>query len=254
MNAELNPIDDFEKELRISLDWQEFSEEYQDIFKRYLKVPVKGFRPGATPASVIESMFKTQLANDLVSACATRFCRKALKENNLEAGSPIEVNDANLLKNKSLSFKARFIEMPKFDLPDYANLNIEATDDEDILNEISEKLIEQTIVNISPSMIEKEIAFSETENNNSEDARQSAEERVKLMLILKKIGTQDNIEVNEKDVETRVKLLAEENEISAQELKDFLLTNGGWGRLSDSLLAEHVLAYIKELNLNKNAQ
>ncbi len=249
MNTTINPINEFEKELEIMLDWHEIEEDYNDLLKRYAKIPVKGFRQGSVPAGIIESTFKNELKNDLAAACSTRFCRRAMKENELEAGSPIEVNEAELQRNQSFSFKARFIEIPKFDLPDYTNLELKATGDEEILNEISEKLLEQTTIHISPLLIENELDYSETEQENpSEEERQAALQRVKLMLILKKIASQDSIEINDKDVDDRIQFIADENGMQAKEVKDYLMANGGLGRLSDSLLAEHVLAYIWERN------
>ncbi len=250
MNIVINHLDEFEKELQITLDWYEIEEDYNDLLKRYAKIPIKGFRTGKVPASITESTFKNEIKNDLVAACSTRFCRRAMKEHHLEAGSSIGVNDAELQRNQSLSFKAHFIEMPKFELPDYINLEIQSIDDEDILNEISEKLLEKTEISIHPSLIEEELIYSDTEENSPEEENESALDRVKLMLILKKIASQDNIEINNKDVDDRIKLIAEENNMQAKEVKDYLITNGGLGRLSDSLLAEHVLAYIKEANVN----
>ncbi len=249
MNATIRHIDEFEKELEIKLDWQEIEEDYNDLLKRYAKIPVKGFRAGKVPTGITESTFKNEIKNDLLSACSTRFCRRALKENNLEAGSPIEVDEAELQRNQSLWFKARFIEMPKFDLPDYAKLDLKATDEDEILTEISEKLLEQTVINIHPSIIENELNYSETEQETpSDEEREAASQRVKLMLILKKIASQDNIEIDDKAIDDRIKLIAEENDMQPKEIKDYLLANGGLGRLSDSLLAEQILAYIREIN------
>ncbi len=253
MNTTIKHLDEFEKELTITIDWNEIEEVYLDILKRYAKIPVKGFRPGKIPAGITESVFRNEIKNDLVAACSTRFCRKALKENNLEAGSPIEVREAELKKKETLLLKAWFIEMPKFDLPDYAHLNIESTDEEDILNEISEKLLKQTDFEIHQTLIENELIYSETEDEDEdilEEDLAAAEDRAKLILILKKIATQDNIEVNEKDVDDRIKIIAEENDMHAEDIKNFFLMHGGIGRLSDTLLAEQVLAYIKEINMN----
>lgn len=168
----------------------------------------------------------------------------------LEAGSPIEISDAELIKNKSLRFKASFIEMPQFELPDYGNLNLESEEQEDKLNEISLKLLEQTILEPHSSFVDNEMKYSENPDLLSEDERNAAADRVKLMLILKKIASQDSIEVDQKDLDQRIKLIASENDCAYQELKEFLYENNGLTRLADSLLAESVLNYIIDIQNN----
>ncbi len=234
--------------LSISVDWDEVKEEYKDIVKYFSGVPVKGFRVGAVPKSVIEKMFKKDIENELARKSSTRICRKAILAEELESGSPISISEIQLIAGSNFSFSAHFILMPEFELPDYHNLQLESDNKEDLLNEISEKLLDKTSVTINAKMIEDELSYSDEEDESEEQAWKAAEDRVKLMLILKRIAKQDNIEVDEKDIEERIKQVAEENEASEEEIRDFLLEEGGLSRLNDYLLAESVLEYIIELN------
>ncbi len=245
MEVLVKQLNEYEKELLVTAPWEMVSEEYNDLLKRYLKLPVNGFRPGKVSVNAVESFYKNQLKNDLAAQCSTRLCRTALKKGGLEAGSPVEVRDIQFLKNQPLHLTLRFIEMPAFDLPDYTHLNLQSKEEEGKLNEISEKLLEQTPISIAPALIENELRYTDPEEEiTTEDDREAAGKRVKLMLILKKIATQDAIEVDEKDVEARLKLIAKENEVTLAELKEFLMENGGMARLTDSLLAEQVFQYI----------
>lgn len=247
MEVKINEVNSQEKELEITVPWQMVEDEYKDILKKYSKASIKGFRPGKTPAGVIESFFKTEIKDELLSLTSTRLCRKALKDLDVEAGSPIEISDAELIKNKSLRFKANFIEMPQFELPDYSNLQLESEEQEDKLNEISLKLLEQTTLDLHSTFIDNEIKYSENPDFSSEEEKEAAADRVKLMLILKKIANQDSIEVDAKDIDQRIKLIAHENDVTYDELKEFLYENNGLTRLADSLLAESVLNYIIDI-------
>ncbi len=245
MDIVIKKTSEHEKELLITAPWNMIETDYNDLLKKYSKLPFKGFRPGKAPLSAIESHFKNQLKNDLLTVASTRLCRKALKEKEILAGSPIEITDSELKKNESLQFKATFIEMPQFELPDYKQLNLQAIDQEDQLDEISEKLLEQTTISLHPSFVENELKYSETpEDALSEEEKMAAEDRVKLMLILKTIAHQDNIEIDEKDIEERIRIIAAENDVTPEELKEFLVAHNGLSRVADSLLAEQVLEYI----------
>lgn len=248
MKVSVNDNEKYEKVLNITVPWNMIEDDYSDILKRYSKLSFKGFRPGKAPAGAIESFFKSQIKGDLLSVASTRLCRKALKDNDLVAGSAIELSDSELLKNDSLRFKASFIEMPQFDLPDYHQLDLQEKDLELQLDEISEKLLERTEIPLHSSFIENELKYSESSGDTaSEEETEAAENRVKLMLILKKIADQDNIEISEKEIEDRIAAIAEENEIIPDQLREYLISNNGFHRLTDSLLAESVLNYIIEI-------
>lgn len=249
MNTKINHITEFDKEIEIAVDWDEVREDYNDLLKRYMQVPVKGFRPGKIPEATIESIFKEELKNDLAGLCAKRFCRMALEEHGLEAASPIQVKEASLVKNSLFSFTVAFIRIPPFELPDYANLDLEDTGEDNILNDISEKLLAKTQIILAPSLIDQELNFSDVEPQNAtEEDRTHAEERAKLMLILKKIAKQDGFEVSEACIQERLEQLGKENGLTAEEVARYFSENGGMERFSDLLLAEQVLQYIASLH------
>ncbi|MDR2916778.1 MAG: hypothetical protein LBV74_18445 [Tannerella sp.] len=248
MKTIVNDLGNHKKELCVMVSWDMIKADYNDLLKRYAGLPVKGFRSGKAPANTIETIFRSHLKYDLLTRVSTRLCRTALKEINMVAGSPIELSDSKLKKNESLEFKACFIEMPRFVLPEYKHLNLQSEDTENKLDEISEKLLEQTDISLPDSFIDSELKYSEIQDNPFPDMeRKAAADRIKLMLILKKIANQDNIEIDEKDIEKRIKIIAEENDVTPEELKEFLIANNGLSRLADTLTAEAVLAYIIDI-------
>ncbi len=233
-----------EKELEITAPWAMVEEEYKDILKRYSKLALKGFRPGKAPVGAIESFFRTEIKNELVAATSTRLCRTALKAKELETGSTIELSDVESSKNNYLRFKASFIEMPAFELPDFRHLDLASDDLEEQLNEVSHKLLDRTDIPVHAVFIENEKRYSEPSDDYSPEAEAAIADRVRLMLILKKIASQDAIEVDAKDVDERIRLIAADNDVTPDELRNYLMENGGIPRLTETLLAEAVLHYI----------
>ncbi len=249
MEVTIKYINEHEVELSISSPWENVQGDYTDLLKRYAKVPVKGFRPGSVSQSTIEKIFKKEIQSDLASVCTQRLCRKALADNQLQTGSPISITGIEMLPGEQFAFKANFLKMPEFELSDYSKLNLHSGNHEDRLTEISEKLLQHVSFDLYKDFVDQELKFSDLEESVTDEvAWKAAEDRVKLMLILKKIAGINNIEVDEQDVNTRIGELAQANEVTPKDLKEYLSETGGLGRLREYLLAEQVLAYLSEIN------
>jgi hypothetical protein len=74
----------------------------------------------------------------------------------------------------------------------------------------------------------------------------AASDRIRMMLILKRIARQEGIEVEEADVNKRIVEKAEEFRTSKDVLQKELVKGGGLERLRDMLLAERTLDYLIE--------
>lgn len=247
MKVDVHEHGEGEKELRISVPWSMLEDDYDAIADEYAKAPLKGFRPGKAPPATVFARFKAQITNGLLSAAGTRLCRTALKKAGLAAGSPVTIADASLKRNDSLEFTATFIEMPSFELPDYLHLNLQTVDPSERIDEISLQLLQKTSMALPEYFVSKELLYTDAEASPSaETARQDAENRVKLMLILKKIADQDGLEVSQEEINARTQALAEAHGMSSEALSEVLAAGNGLGRLADSLLAEKVLAYLSD--------
>lgn len=250
MNVSIDMNNEHEIEMSISSDWDAVCDDYNDLLKEYSKLSVKGFRRSNTPVSVIETLFARQLANDLAAKCSTRLCAKAMKQERVSNGSPVEITNIIAEKDKRFFFKARFFKMPEFVVPDYNNMNLQSLAHDEKLTELSEKLLNKTIINLHSSFIDNELKYSEDDSADLQAQRNAAADRVKLFLILNKIAAENGIEVDQKDIEERIKQAAAENNTPLQELKEYLLSNGGISRLHDYILAEYTLNYIIDMQGN----
>lgn len=236
-----------EKALRVCVPWHMIEDDYAAVAREYARMPLKGFRPGKAPPAAVFARFGTQITNGLLSMAGTRLCRTALKKAGMAAGSPVAIADAVLKRNDGLAFTATFIEMPSFELPDYLHLDLQAKDAPGRIDEISLRLLESTAIALPECFVTHELQYTDAETSPSADAaRKAAEDRVKLMLILKKIADRDGLEVSRQEIAERSRALADEHGMSLEAFNGLLAAGNGLGRLADSLLAEKVLAYLSD--------
>ena len=249
MNIEVKEIDEHEVEMYVCAQWEDVREDYAGLLKRYGRGSIKGFRQGSAPAAVIEKTYRKSIETDMGLMCSQRICRKALNTKGLRLGSPISISEVELEPHEKFSFKANFLRMPDFELPDYAHLDLQSESRQDKLTEISEKLLALVKFDIHNDFIDNELRFSESQESlNDTSLRKEAENRVRLMLILKNIADADSIETDEVDLNVRIEEMAHQNEVTAEELRSYLTETGGLLRLQDLMLAEQVLNYIMEIN------
>ena len=247
MNITVHERGEGKKELRVGVPWSMIEDDYDAIASEYAKIPLKGFRPGKAPPAAVFARFGAQITEGLLGAAGTRLCRTALKEADMKAGSPVTLADAVLKRNDALEFTATFIEMPDFDLPDYMHLDLRAEDTSDRIDELSAWLLQNTTMGLPEYFVQSELLYTDAETSPSADAaRKDAEQRVKLMLILKKIADRNGFEVGQQEIDERMRALAGEQDMSFESFNGLLAAGNGLGRLADSLLAEKVLAWLSD--------
>ena len=94
-----------------------------------------------------------------------------------------------LKKGHPLTFKAEFILMLEFELPEYFNLNLESDNDDEKHDEISQALLKLTDKEIPDEMIEQEMELTGIRPNKSNvENWETAKSRVALLLILRQIA------------------------------------------------------------------
>ncbi len=246
MRTSLNRKSEHEVELDLEVAWSVVADDYDDLLKQYAKLPIKGFRHPSV--GVVENTYKRQLRNDLAGLCSERLFREAAEQEGVVAGSPVTVSEIVLDRGGRFGFRASFLLMPTFEVPDYKNLALVATDAAERTTEISEKLLNLTPIDLPAAFVDRELLFSDTESDiPTDEERAAAVDRVRLLLILKRIAAKDAVEVDDRDIENRIREIAAENNVQPQALREFLLSNGGFSRLRDYLLAERVLDYISGL-------
>ncbi|MRR59465.1 MAG: hypothetical protein EG824_14845, partial [Deltaproteobacteria bacterium] len=116
-------------------------------------------------------------------------------------------------------------------------------------SELSYRLLEEVTIRLPDEMVRAELAVDGNYNVKlGSDEWAAAADRVKLMLILKKIAHREGIEIHESDVESRIREKASEFGTTVEALREELHKDGGTDRLREMLIAENVLGYLLEIN------
>jgi FKBP-type peptidyl-prolyl cis-trans isomerase (trigger factor) len=180
-------------------------------------------------------------------SCSQRLGRLALQEAEVEAAGPVEVSEVEWEKGQPLRLVAHFFPLPEFELPDYQALQPKEKPMADPQGELSLRLLERVRFAVPDELVRSELAFEGlSECQPASAAWQAAAQRVRLVLILKRIALKEGIEVEESDVQRRIEEKAAEFGTRPDTLRADLDKGGGRARLKDLLVAESVLAYLLE--------
>lgn len=238
--------DNGRKVLQIEAAWNEIESDYNDMLDTYSQVQLPGFRPGKIPRIVIEQRFQREIVRDLSQRAAHRLGRKAVREAGEESLGPVEATAIECEKGKPFRFNVRFHPMPEIHLPDYDLLK--AGDESTApLDQLSRKLLDLVQFDIPDELVRAELALDDAEDSApSREEWNAAAERIRLMLILKKIARMEGIGVDATDIERRIREKALDFGTKADRLRAELEKGGGLQRLKDMLLAESTLGYLME--------
>jgi len=234
--------------INVEAEWSELSDDYDRIVAEYAKARVPGFRPGKVPRKIIENRFQKEIFDDLSQRAAQRIGGEALREVGIEALGNVEAEEIECSKGRVFKAMLRFHLLPEINLPDINSLNI---DDGGIdpRDQISLRLLEFVSFDIPEKLVKDELALDglgDAEPGSPEC--KAAGERIKLMLILKKIARQEGIEIDDADVKDRIAKKAKEFGTTIKSLRQELEKGGGIQRLRDMLIAESTLEYLMGKN------
>ncbi len=233
-----------QKEMQVTAEWSEISGDYDDTVAGYMQAGLPGFRPGKSPKALIEKRFKSQIEEDAQNRSAKRIFKEIIAETDLAFTGAAEISDINFTKSESLTFKALFTVVPDFELPDYKAYKPENDEEEGSEDALTDYLLANTQLEVPESMVDYELNFSDESEEN--DPRKAAEERVKLLLILKKIAETEGIEVESAVVDERIDAMAVEYGLTVNQLRANLEQNNSMPRIKSFLIAEHTIAYLLE--------
>jgi FKBP-type peptidyl-prolyl cis-trans isomerase (trigger factor) len=249
MRVKIADVGEGAKRMEVEVAWDDVRGDYDDMVEEYAKLPVPGFRPGKAPRPRVESHYRTAIVEDLQSRCIDRFTRQALKDQQVMAGSRLEVSGIVVVPEEPFRFAVEFTPLPEFELPDYSNVNLQSDSDPEKRDEISQWLLEHTVLTVPNELVREELRFDGADDSDpGSDKWQRAAERVKLMVTLQKIAEVDGIEVDDRDVDDRLEYMAEEYRMSSGDLRQRLLQNGGLLRVRNFLSAEMTLDYLLDVN------
>lgn len=238
--------------LSVEAEWPELAADYDDIVAGYAKVRLPGFRPGKVPRSVIEKRFRKEIADALSQRATQRLGREAVREAGHESLGPVEAEVIECAREKPFRFQVRFHPMPDFELPDLGSLKAGASD-ADPRDQISLQLLKLVPFEVPDNLVEEELARDGIVGAGPESPEwRAASDRIRLMLILKRIARQEGIEVDSRDIDRRIAEKAKEFGTSRDALRSELEKGDGISRLRDMLLAESTLDYLVEQESNKD--
>jgi FKBP-type peptidyl-prolyl cis-trans isomerase (trigger factor) len=247
MKVKQSDDNDGRKVLQIEAPWAEMEADYRDLVSQYAKVRVPGFRPGKAPRPVIEQRFQKEIMEAFSARITERFSLEAVRETGVETLGPIEATEIDCTKGQPFRARVRYIPMPEIELPDLGSLA--AGDDSlDPRDRISRRLLEEVAFDVPDELVQAEVGDDGNINAKGSAAWEAASDRLRLMLILKRIARQEGIDISEEDVEKRIKEKAAEFGTDPDSLKSELQKGGGTTRLKEMLLAESTLEYLMELN------
>jgi len=228
--------------IAVTVPWEEIADSHDDIVREYAGLPMSGFRPGKAPRPMVKKRFSREIITALERVCCRCFGREAVSETGEDNLGAIEAMDIQCKVGDPLSFTVRFFPVPAFSIPDFSPMKLDP-ESADPRDQLSRWLLDTVSFEIPDSMVQAEMESSEPTAAGS-DAWKAAAERISLLIILKRIARDEGIEVDEADVDDRIRDTAAALGITEKKLKSDLEQYGGRERLRDLLLAEVTQDYL----------
>ncbi len=116
-----------EVELKISVSPEELKPHLKEAAKQLTKdKPLKGFRPGKAPISVVEeALGKERLFSEALDKAVPKFFVKAVVDNDIDALARPSVTVEELDAEKGLKFTAKVAILPEVTLGDFSSIAVE---------------------------------------------------------------------------------------------------------------------------------
>ena len=102
---------------------QKATEKIARDLARVARIP--GFRPGKAPVTLIRRRFAEDIQGEVLQSLVPDYIEKALEERKLIPVTQPQVDQVNFNEGGPLKFRATFEVLPKFELGDYKNLEVE---------------------------------------------------------------------------------------------------------------------------------
>lgn len=127
MNSTLEKLPHCISALTIQIPPDRVGNEREKIVKQYLQhAQLPGYRAGKAPRMIVEAKFKQKIESELEEALLSSGVRDAIKEHNLQVLGVQAVEDVKREPNGPLTFTAKVITAPEFELPDYEHITVQA--------------------------------------------------------------------------------------------------------------------------------
>lgn len=159
-----------------------------DVFESYFdkalkkigeKVELKGFRKGKIPENVLlQNIPESQILGEMAEMTLNEHYPKILTDEKIDAISSPEITITKLARKNPLGFKIKTATMPDMELPDYKSISKEIVSEankEEKNIEVTEKEIEDTIMDIRKSRAPKKHVAETTKEGEPEKTAEDGE-------------------------------------------------------------------------------
>src|SRR5262249_41574337 len=130
--------------LHIELPADRVGKERDKIVRDFMQhAQIPGYRPGKAPRPVVEAKFKQKIAEELNQSLLSVGVREAIQQHKLRVLTVDSVEDVKHEANGPLSFTAKVVTAPEFELPTYDKLEVRAPElkvDDKEIDEAVERL------------------------------------------------------------------------------------------------------------------
>ncbi|WP_027722767.1 trigger factor [Maridesulfovibrio zosterae] len=153
MDFNIEEISQVEREIKVSVPAEEVGAALDATIALYkVQTPVKGFRKGKVPASVIQSKYKKQIISEATTDLINYQINEILNEKSFAPVSKIDVDAKELVRDEDFNYVIKFEVVPEFETPVYLGLEVEeerAEVAESELKEVENRLL-QSMAKIAP--------------------------------------------------------------------------------------------------------
>ena len=129
MDLKVNDISQSEKEVEVTLSYDEIRTEIEsEVKKQTSKIQVPGFRKGKVPKHIIKQRYGDSLEFEASEKVANSKFWEIAKEKNLQPiGQPV-MTDLDFNIEKDFKFKIKYEVIPEIEVKDYTGQLIEVPD------------------------------------------------------------------------------------------------------------------------------
>ncbi len=125
MKTSVEAVSGVEKRIRVVFGPDEVAKRIEEGYAEVRRmVPIRGFRKGKAPVSMVKRLFKDHVESDVAEHMMKESISEAVKENNLKVLSPPKVDGGKIVEGGEFAFTATFEVLPDVAPAGYKGLEL----------------------------------------------------------------------------------------------------------------------------------
>ncbi len=153
MEFNIDEVSPVERAIKVTVPAEEVGAALDATIALYkVQTPIKGFRKGKVPSSVVQSKYKKQIITEATTDLVNYQINEILNGESIVPVSKIDVDALELVRGEDFSYTISFEIVPEFDTPVYLGLDVEeerAEVGEAELKDVETRLL-QSMAKIAP--------------------------------------------------------------------------------------------------------